>query len=386
MSKKGGSTTTVQAPDPREVAGAEAEYNRINQVTPFGNLTFSGPNRNTATLEFTPEMQQLFNTRMGIDQSLASAGGERIGALDPNPINLDQFGPIQSTAGFSQYNPTGLPEIPTDMGAYRNNIEDAYFQRGRRLLDPTYQRQEEQLRQTLANQGLPSTGNAFLDQFDQFNTSRNSAYGNLANEAVMYGGQEASRLLADALASRGQLYNEGLTTTGFNNQLLQQDLMNANAGRVQGLNEATGIRGNQFNEMAALLGLQQVQAPQMSNFFAPGQVDILGANQLGLQANMFNAQQQNQMNSGKNSGLAGLGSAYITGASQYGWNPMNWSDRRLKKNIKRVGKVKGYPWYSFEYLWGQKSEGVMSDEIPQKFVVKDKDGFDMVDYHALLTG
>ena len=58
------------------------------------------------------------------------------------------------------------------------------------------------------------------------------------------------------------------------------------------------------------------------------------------------------------------------------------SDRRLKTNIKRIGERNGYPWYSFDYLWGESSEGVMSDEIPQEFVTQ-VGGFDIVDYGAL---
>ena len=58
------------------------------------------------------------------------------------------------------------------------------------------------------------------------------------------------------------------------------------------------------------------------------------------------------------------------------------SDRRLKRNIRRKGQKGGYPWYSFTYLWGEKSEGVMADEIPQRFVRWIR-GFRFVDYGGL---
>ena len=61
-----------------------------------------------------------------------------------------------------------------------------------------------------------------------------------------------------------------------------------------------------------------------------------------------------------------------------------FSDRRLKKNIKRIGTVKGYPWYSFDYIWGESSEGFMSDEIPQEYVMRHVTGYDMVDYGSIL--
>jgi len=60
-----------------------------------------------------------------------------------------------------------------------------------------------------------------------------------------------------------------------------------------------------------------------------------------------------------------------------------FSDRRLKTNIKRIGTVRDYPWYSFDYIWGESSEGFMSDEIPQQHVSQ-RFGFDVVDYGSIL--
>ena len=64
------------------------------------------------------------------------------------------------------------------------------------------------------------------------------------------------------------------------------------------------------------------------------------------------------------------------------------SDRRLKKNIKLIGKSSsGLKIYAFEYIdkifgdgiW----QGVMSDEISQEAVIKHVDGYDRVDYSQL---
>jgi len=64
------------------------------------------------------------------------------------------------------------------------------------------------------------------------------------------------------------------------------------------------------------------------------------------------------------------------------------SDKRLKKNIKLIGKsASGLKIYAFEYInkiFGKGIyQGVMSDEIPQYAVVKHSDGFDRVDYSKL---
>jgi hypothetical protein len=67
---------------------------------------------------------------------------------------------------------------------------------------------------------------------------------------------------------------------------------------------------------------------------------------------------------------------------------MPGSDRRLKKNIKLLGySSSGLNIYAFEYINKKFGEGVfqgvMSDEIPSKAVIKHEDGFDRVDYSKI---
>jgi len=64
------------------------------------------------------------------------------------------------------------------------------------------------------------------------------------------------------------------------------------------------------------------------------------------------------------------------------------SDRRMKKNIKLIGKSNsGLNIYAFEYInkiFGEgRFQGVMSDEIPQEAVIKHQDGYDRVNYSKL---
>ncbi len=63
-----------------------------------------------------------------------------------------------------------------------------------------------------------------------------------------------------------------------------------------------------------------------------------------------------------------------------------YSDRRLKKNIRRIGTTAGgQAWYEFEYtgLPGIRT-GVMADESPPSAVVHDAAGYAMVDYSRIL--
>ena len=79
--------------------------------------------------------------------------------------------------------------------------------------------------------------------------------------------------------------------------------------------------------------------------------------------------------------------------SQFGMFGVNYSgvgsDRRLKKNITKIGKSpSGLNIYSFEYIDQDKFgegvfQGAMSDEVPQNAVAKGSDGFDRVNYSLL---
>ena len=61
------------------------------------------------------------------------------------------------------------------------------------------------------------------------------------------------------------------------------------------------------------------------------------------------------------------------------------SDRRLKRNIRKIGTYKNHNLYLFDYLWGERSFGVMADEVEKKepnavFAIN---GYKVVDYGAL---
>lgn len=63
----------------------------------------------------------------------------------------------------------------------------------------------------------------------------------------------------------------------------------------------------------------------------------------------------------------------------------DYSDRRLKKNIKRVGRTdKGLPIYTYRMKGGGPTKmGVMADEAPSGAVSHDQHGFKMVDYRRV---
>ena len=201
-----------------------------------------------------------------------------------------------------------LPGVNDGFGNVRQRVEDAQFNRARRLLDPQFEQQEQELRQTLANQGLPSTGGAFQNEFDDFQRQRSRALEDAAFRAVQTGGQEQQRLFNQALSARQQEVGERFNQGQFENQATQQVFQQGlNAGQFQ--NQAAQQRfgqdlaSGQFQNQAVQQAFNQdLNAGQFQNQavqqafgqdLSAGQFRNQAANQLfgqALGANQFENQ------------------------------------------------------------------------------------------------
>lgn len=153
------------------------------------------------------------------------------------------------------------------------------------------------------------------------------------------------------------------------------DQMNqlALTGRGQAFSEALAQRNQPLNEITALLSGSQVSNPaQMSG--ATPQTSVGGVDYSGLVQDQYEAEVST--NNSMMGGLFGIGSS-IAGA-------LPWSDRRLKENIKRIGKTDGgTPIYSYNYVWGGPTQiGVMAQDVPEAAVMTDS-GFMQVNYGAV---
>ena len=299
MGSKG--DTVVEAVDPLEVAQTDVRFNRIDQHTPLGSLTYSGPERNVATMDLSPEQQAILDAQQESDLGL---------------LNMA----LGRQADFQAGLPNLVADLETDPSDYemridpsqfegmdRDYYEDAVFDRGSRLLNTQFDREEDRLRQSLANRGLTGTtdelGEAANTELGLFGQGKNEAFQALAQDAVQRAGGEMRADLASQLGlQQGVIGAE------------QAAMQAAMAGELQQANVAEANRARQFNEMAALLGMQQTSAPNLSNFYTPSQADVSGAYALENQANMQNAQMAANAQQGIMSGLFGLGSSAILGS------------------------------------------------------------------------
>ena len=183
--------------------------------------------------------------------------------------------------------------------------------------------------------------------------------------------------MAQALAQQGQLAAQrsavDIGRQESQNQLLRQQ----EAGRLQGLEREGEIQSRDWerDKVSTLLGMAQG--------------DTAAARQGVAAAKQAKAQAWSGALSGIGSSItAGISSGAFGGGGGGSTPTPEGSDRRLKKNIKLIGKSpSGLRIYAFEYIdkiFGEGVyQGVMSDEIPQHAVVRYNDGYDRVDYSKI---
>lgn len=364
-------------PDPYQVANAQtqqnqdaalynAQLNRFNTYTPLGSQEFSVTGTDPTTgapqyrqdINLTPEMQQLLSQQNQQDLALGNVaqgmlgtvGNAYAGRMDTSGLpglrgNLNVQGPglqgqvnSQGLPGGQTVNTHGLPDIPTDVGALRQNAQDALYRLNTGYLDPQMQRGEESLRTRLANQGVVEGSEAYRNAFDDFNRSKETAYRMARDQSIAGGGEEAERMFGIGSSARGQLFGERLAGTDqanslrgqmfgerlaggqFTNDARSQALAEALAGtsvansaRAQGMDELFALRNQPLNEFNALRSASQVQMP---SFQGAAQV---GTNPADLAGNIYNSYGgemdiYNSRMASRNAllqGLFGLGSSAI---------------------------------------------------------------------------
>ena len=189
--------------------------------------------------------------------------------------------------------------------------------------------------------------------------------------------------LAQAMAGQGQLATQQISASIGAQESQQQTAKITGAQDVQRRRElqATGeaaVQQAESGREATLLGMEygELQGAQA------GVQQAYGAQQsaMAMEMERINA---NKALTGQIIG-AGIGAAATVGAA---FIPKPTSDRRLKKNINKIGESpNGLNIYSFEYKnpinGSGLFQGVMSDEIPQEAVVT-SNGYDAVNYSML---
>lgn len=187
-------------------------------------------------------------------------------------------------------------------------------------------------------------------------TSDNQAYNYLqgALSPMVSGGVTGYNSLADFLGINGSAgtdrANQGLTnymgSTGFNN------LLDSTTRAITGNQAAKGLLRSGATGEAITNNSQQLAQQSAQNYLG----NLASLSQLGLGAAGTIAgagQRSNSQSSGSGSSNNGIFSAI----------PI-FSDRRLKRNITRIGYINGLPIYRYRYVWSPLyTIGVMAQDV-----------------------
>jgi hypothetical protein len=393
-----------------EAARAAAAANRVNQFTPYGSLVYSQQGTfDPRAYEQAYQSYQKARQGGGLPEGYSltdTTGGPRLAVMPREGFQF-AYGP----SGDRIEVPLGASDLkaprPEDFLSAPANPDQGWT--ARQILSPEQQQLLDiQNRLSQRTGGLAETGIGYLENTlaKPFDTSKLPSTG--FNPSQTYQEAYMQRLAPQIQQGREQLQqrlaNQGIDigSTAYDRAMMQQAqrendlLLGATTqgfgvgqqARTQGLQEAAYLRNEPLNMLNALRSGAQVQGPQFVNSAAQATTagpDILGAAQMGYNAQMgdFNAKQAAQAN--LNQGLF-----------QLGGSAMMMSDVRLKENIKPVGVMpNGLTLYSFEYKDEVKSHplagdgihvGVMAQEVEQVFPYAVKtldDGYKVVDYGLL---
>ncbi|WP_339072906.1 tail fiber domain-containing protein [Sinorhizobium meliloti] len=281
--------------------------------------------------------------------------------------------------------------------------------------------QEQSRLAGLANQSASFQNSAQQQAYNQLlgsgqftNTAQAQQYGQNANNMQLGNaaqqqqfGQNQAQQQANNTAQQ-QKFSQGLAGAQFGNDALQQQYQNQNTStaannaladqgfnaqqskfnlqnqqRAQYLNEQYAQRNQPINEIIGLMSGAQVNSPS----FVPTQsnpmptVDYAGlvqqdyANKMGA----YNTQQANMQ-------------SMFGGMLGFGGQLASLSDKRAKKDIKKVGELKGHGLYEYSYRGkhndGKRHIGVMAQEVEKKrpdAVSRRPDGLRQVNYGALFN-
>ncbi|HEV7306422.1 tail fiber domain-containing protein [Ensifer sp.] len=358
---------------------------------------------------------------------------------------LPSTGNVQSAVANAGTIQTALGNAGDIKRSYESNFdtkryEDALIAR----MNPQLDRDRAALETQLANQGLQPGSEAYNRAIDQAtrqandarfgailnagqeqsrqvglaqqvaafqNAAQQQAYGQMlqngqfANQAQNQQYTQNANNMQLANAAQQQTFNQALAASGFNNDALQQMHQNnqaataanntlrdqtfnaeqarlaaQNAARTQYLNEMYAQRNQPINEISSLLSGAQVSNPN----FVPTQGQRIEApDYVGMVQNNY----RNQLDAYQSQLSARTGAlGNVLGM----FKSLRESDRRLKKDIRKVGKLDGHALYEYRYrgepAHGAKHIGVMAQEVEKSrpdVVSLRPDGMRRVDYGRL---
>lgn len=334
MGKK--SSSAPKPPDPMQTAAAQTGTN-ISTAVANGLLQNYNQVTPDGSLTFKTDGYETITDgatgkqyQVPIRTAVQELSGQQQAIKDQSDaaeLNLASLANQQS--GFLQ----DYMAAPVDLN--NEAVESRLYDLGSKRIDPRFAQQREALETRLANQGIG------------------------------YGTEAYDRAMGNLGQQENDAYNQLLLT-----------------GRQQAVQEALTERNQPINEITALLSGSQVSQPNfVSASGSPAATtDYAGLVNSNYQNRLANWQQNQNSQNAMTGAMLGLGA-----------NLISLSDRRAKKDIKKVGSVRGMKLYEYRYKGQDKSEpkqiGLMAQEVEKarpEAVVKRPDGLLAVNYTEAL--
>lgn len=271
-----GKQSAPAAPNPQATAAAQeqvntqtaiqnAELNRVDTTTPYGDLTYTKTGTNpdgtpiySSNVSLSPQEQQLYNLDTQGQIGLAGIANGMQGQVANSYNQPLDYG--------------GLPQVTSQVNggqsyqAAQQQAQDAAYNEQTQYLNPQWQQSQSQLNSQLANQGITMGSNAYNTAHQNENLAQNQAYGNAQLQAVQAGNTE-----------QNTLYGQGLSSANLQNSASQQ-----------GLSQLLAETDQPLNEYDALISGAQVQQP---NFPSTPTANVANTDYAGI----VNSAYQNQL-------------------------------------------------------------------------------------------
>lgn len=400
-----------QGEEARALNTQQTWANRADQTNPYGSTRWSSEKvidpatgqevtKWTQNVDIAPELKGAYDSQLGVQSGRSQLAQGMLGRLGsdlgsaPDWSQLTPWGQqMQATTNPMSFGDprTQAPALQNSLDysnlqgvdnstASRQRAEDAIYKSATSRLDPQWDAKQTQLETQLANQGISRNSAAYENAMNSLAQQRTDAYSQAQMNAITGAGTEAQRNSAIDMALRQQqaaeagnqgqfgnaaqqaAYQQALQSGTFGlgqqQQAFNQNIQSGqyqNQMRQQQLAEMLQQRGLSLNEINALMSGQQVQNPQFNGYNQQAGVaptDYTGAakNQYGAQMDAYNAQ---QAQAGQTTGaLASLASMFF-------------SDARVKRDIKRIGRhPRGFGLYRYRYVGERGSRvGVIAQEV-----------------------
>lgn len=206
----------------------------------------------TVTQELSPEGQRRFDQESRINAGLGNLAETGLGYVQ-NTLST----PFDQSAlpDAARFNDSNLPGRAQASDQTRQRVEDALYQRATSRMDPRFQREEESLRNRLANQGLAAGGEAWGTEMRDFRNAKDDAYQMALRDAIVGGGAEQSRLYGMESDARSRAFNEEQARYGMDSD-----------ARSRAIGEQEFFRTEPLNILNAVRSAAPVQVPQFQNY------------------------------------------------------------------------------------------------------------------------